>query len=112
LRGWLRRAPGSPIVIYGPEGCGKTAFFRQAKAILEDFGYSVIHLNPSEEIPGERFSVSEELKKLAEELGAFLLRDAYILISKAIEVLYAAVRRGIRKRIALLADDVFQAAES
>jgi len=100
-----------PIVIYGPEGCGKTAFLRQAKIILEEeSGYSVVHLNPSEEVPGEGFSVSEELKKLAEELGAFLLRDAYILISKAIEVLYAAVRRGIRKRIALLADDVFQAA--
>jgi len=98
-----------PIVIYGPEGCGKTAFLRQAKAVLEELDYSVIHLNSSEEFPGERFSVSEELKELAEEPGTFPLKDAPGLISKAVEVLYTAVKRGIRRRIALLADDVFQA---
>jgi len=96
-------------VVYGPEGCGKTAFFKQAKAILEEFGYSVIHLNPLAKTVEERFSISEELVELARELGAFLLRDAYSLIEKAVEILYTAIRRGIRKRIAFLADDVFQA---
>ncbi|ADM28494.1 ATPase [Ignisphaera aggregans DSM 17230] len=96
-------------VIYGPEGCGKTTFFKQAKAILEDYGYSVVHINPLAESIGERFSISEELKELARELGAYILKDASSLIEKAVELLYTAVRRGIRRRIAILADDVFQA---
>jgi len=96
-------------VIYGPEGCGKTALFKQAKVILEDYGYSVVHINPLAESIGERFSISEELKELTRELGAYILKDASSLIEKAVELLYTAVRRGIRRRIAILADDVFQA---
>ena len=34
-------------VVYGPEGCGKTALLRQAKAMLEEeFGYYVVYVNP------------------------------------------------------------------
>jgi len=106
---FAERGTRFPIVIYGPEGCGKTALFKQAKAILEDFGYSVIHINPSGESIEERFSISEELKELAKELGAYILKDTSSLITKAVEILYAAVRKGIRRKIAILADEVFQA---
>ncbi|RLF34658.1 MAG: hypothetical protein DRN03_06530 [Thermoplasmata archaeon] len=34
-----------PIVIYGPEGCGKTALSKQAIEILKDHGYSVIYIS-------------------------------------------------------------------
>ncbi len=96
-------------VIYGPEGCGKTALFRQATEVLRDHGYAVTHINPLAEAVEERFSFSEELGELARELGVYLAGDASKLIERAVELLYAAVRRGVRKRIALLADDVFQA---
>jgi len=34
-------------VVYGPEGCGKTAFLRQTKAILEEeLRYYVVYVNP------------------------------------------------------------------
>ncbi len=34
-------------VVYGPEGCGRTALLLQAKAILEeDYGYHVVYVNP------------------------------------------------------------------
>lgn len=34
-----------PVVVYGPEGCGKTAFSRQAIEVLKSHGYSVVYLN-------------------------------------------------------------------
>jgi len=106
---FAERGTRFPVVVYGPEGCGKTALFRQAKAVLEDYGYSVVYVNPSGESIEERFSISEELKGLAEELGAYILKDFSSLIEKAVEILYIAIRRGVRRRIAILADDVFQA---
>ena len=32
-----------PVVVFGPEGCGKTAFLRQAVAMLRDLGYDVFY---------------------------------------------------------------------
>jgi len=98
-----------PIVIYGPEGCGKTALLKQAKEILEGLGYAVVRVNPLAERMEERFSASEELRELVGELGVYILGDVYRILEKAVEIHYAAVRRGIRRRVALLADDVFQA---
>jgi len=34
-----------PVVVFGPEGCGKTAFLRQAAAMLRDLGYDVFYLH-------------------------------------------------------------------
>ncbi len=96
-------------VIYGPEGCGKTAFLKQATEVLNDHGYAVTYINSLAEAVEERFSFSEELKKLVKQIGVSLAGDASKLIEKAVELLYAAVREGVRRRIALLVDDVFQA---
>jgi len=35
-----------PVIIYGPEGCGKVALFKQAVEVLRELGYAVIHINP------------------------------------------------------------------
>ncbi len=96
-------------VVYGPEGCGKTALFRQAAEVLRNHGYAVVHINPLAKAVEERFYVTEDLRELAAQLGAYLIGDISKLIEKAVELLYTAVRKGVRRRIALLADDVFQA---
>jgi len=96
-------------VIYGPEGCGKTAFFKQASEILREHGYAVVHVNPLARAVEDRFSVAEELRELAVSLGAYAVGEASRLIDIAVEMLYELVREGIKKKIALLADDVFQA---
>ena len=33
-----------PVAVFGPEGCGETAFLRQAAAMLRDLGYYVFYL--------------------------------------------------------------------
>jgi len=43
---WGERGTWHPIVIYGPEGCGKSALLKQAAAILRDLGYEVFLPEP------------------------------------------------------------------
>jgi len=59
IRDFGKRGTFPVYVVYGPEGCGKTAFLKQAKAVLEEeFSYHVIYTNPLakrvEEIPNTR----------------------------------------------------------
>ena len=96
------------IVIYGPEGCGKTALFKQAVEILKSYDYAVVHVNPIAVDEHEKLVTSEDIKQLLSEISE-PIGSAIRLIGTAIEILYKAIRRGIRKKIALLADDVFQA---
>jgi ABC-type transporter Mla maintaining outer membrane lipid asymmetry ATPase subunit MlaF len=35
-----------PIVVFGPEGCGKTSWLRQAVELLRELDFSVIYFNP------------------------------------------------------------------
>ncbi|MFP3348714.1 MAG: ATP-binding protein [Thermoproteus sp.] len=35
---WAERGTWAPFVIFGPEGCGKTAFLRQAASGLRELG--------------------------------------------------------------------------
>jgi predicted AAA+ superfamily ATPase len=35
---WAERGTRFPVVIFGPEGCGKSAFLRQASAMLKELG--------------------------------------------------------------------------
>jgi predicted AAA+ superfamily ATPase len=35
-----------PVIVYGPEGCGKTAWLKQATLILRELGYETLYVNP------------------------------------------------------------------
>ncbi len=95
-------------VAYGPEGCGKTAILYQAKEILEECGYTVIYFSPLEKEIGKRLSVSEDVKDLAKSMIEVILGESGArFIEKAIELVSRLMH--YRKRIAVLADDIFQA---
>ncbi|MEM1637570.1 MAG: ATP-binding protein [Pyrobaculum sp.] len=104
-----------PIVIYGPEGCGKSALLKQAVEVLKERGYSVTYVSPlaREE---ERLLYTEDLKDFVKEIVREAARrlpnplnDVSALIDIAVEALYRVVKRGRNRKIAVLADDVFQA---
>jgi len=42
---WAERGTRFPVVIFGPEGCGKSAFLRQASVMLRDLGYDAIYVD-------------------------------------------------------------------
>ncbi len=97
-------------IIYGPEGCGKTALLRQAKVILEEeFSYSVIYVSPISREKEEILSYSLDIKDVVHEVLS-AIPDSYARIADVIlRIISLVIQRFTRPRIAVLMDDVFQA---
>jgi len=97
-----------PVVVYGPEGCGKTTLLRQAFEVLHSYGYSVIYVSPLEEEDEWRIKVSPEIVEAARDLATLALGErGAALVDLALRMLSALSKR--RKLVAILMDDVFQA---
>jgi len=110
LREVAERGTLWPVVIYGPEGCGKTALLRQAVEVLREWGYSVIYVNP---LGGGWLVATEDLREVVkrtwrEVLGGVVNPAAPALVDLALAVASRALKRG-KRRITILADDAFQA---
>ncbi len=97
-----------PLVIYGPEGCGKTAFLRQALEVLKSLGYSVVYVNPLGREDEDRLLTSDDVKRLVGAAAELVLSgSAAGLVEAALRI--AARLLGRSRRVAFIADDVFQA---
>jgi hypothetical protein len=104
----LERGTGFPIVIYGPEGCGKSVLLLQAVEVFKEMGYSIIYFNPlsmrfEAEVCVESVKqlVLDRLKQaLTEHEFAKLI---WLVIDVAVEIL-----RHRKKRLAIIVDDAFQ----
>jgi len=55
-------------VVYGPEGCGKTALLRQAFEVLQSFGYSVIYSSPLSRESEDILRYSPDLGEVVREV--------------------------------------------
>ncbi|MFP3193583.1 MAG: ATP-binding protein, partial [Thermoproteus sp.] len=98
-----------PIVVFGPEGCGKTAFLRQAAAMLRDLGYDVFYLHPLD----RAFSAEvddPDVKTLFLDLVRKTLEDErWGRLAMAVFDLVREILRRRRRKVAIIADDIFQA---
>jgi len=106
---WAERGTRWPIVVFGPEGCGKTAFLRQAAAMLRDLGYDVFYLHPLD----RAFSAEvddPDVKTLFLDLVRKTLEDGrWGRLAMAVFDLTREILRRRRRKVAVIADDVFQA---
>ena len=105
---WAREGMVNVQLVFGPEGCGKTAWLRQSAVLLKELGYHVIYVDPLRKYFEAYTDVKEVARRLAdaaaEALGVAEVKLASLVIDLADEL----IRRKKRK-VAVLADDVFQA---
>jgi Ni2+-binding GTPase involved in maturation of urease and hydrogenase len=61
---FAERGTWHPVVVFGPEGCGKTAWLKQATETLREMGYEVIYVDPMH----RDFVVAPDVKELVEKV--------------------------------------------
>jgi KaiC/GvpD/RAD55 family RecA-like ATPase len=97
-----------PLVVFGPEGCGKTAWLKQAAELLRELGYEVIYVDPMH----KDFIIHTEVKELVGKFAEAALEATGIAEAKLASLAVVAVRLFMgrrRRKVAVLVDDAFQA---
>ena len=105
---WVDHGVSVVQVVYGPEGCGKTAWLRQSAELLKELGFDVIYVNPVE----REFMIEagvEDIRKRFLEILREATDESWIKAVWALIDLGRELIRAGRRRIAVLVDDVFQA---
>jgi energy-coupling factor transporter ATP-binding protein EcfA2 len=106
---WSERGTRFPIVVFGPEGCGKTAWLKQAAGILRERGYEVVYVDPMH----REYLVHTDVKEVAEQFAkaaAEAVGTAELkLASLAIDAVKELLKAWRRKNVAVLVDEAFQA---
>jgi GTPase SAR1 family protein len=106
---WAERGTRFPVVIFGPEGCGKTAFLRQAVSGLRELGYAVFYLHPLDKVFSAEVD-DPDVKTLFADLVRKTLEDErWGRLALAVFDLTREILKKRRRKIAVIADDVFQA---
>jgi predicted AAA+ superfamily ATPase len=104
---WAERGTRFPVVIFGPEGCGKTAFLRQAAAMLRELGYDAIYVDAAHLDFTAHTDVADVVRRLieaaAETSGVAQLK----LANLAIEIVKELLDRWGRRKVAVLIDETF-----
>jgi len=97
-------------VVYGPEGCGKTAFLKQAKAVLEEeYGYHVVYANPLAKRAEEILQYSPSAEGIVKEVLSATPDPWGKMVDVAITIAGWIIKRFRRAKVAVLMDDIFQA---
>jgi len=105
---WAEKGTYPVKVIYGPEGCGKTALLRQTKAILEEHNYNVIYINPLAE-EGRMLTYTSTIKDFVKEVLRAVPEPYSKVVDVAINIAGYIMKKLSKPRVAILMDDIFQA---
>jgi dephospho-CoA kinase len=103
------KGTASPVVVYGPEGCGKSAWLKQTTEVLREGGFDVIYTDVAHRDYVAHTDVREVIERVSEVIAD---TTGYIPIKLADLVVLLAnqlLKKWRKKKIALLVDEVFQA---
>jgi len=106
---WGERGMWFPIVVFGPEGCGKTAWLRQAAEVLRERGYEVFYIHPLDKLVYAEVSVPSVREAFLEFARRALAEDALSRIAWALFDFVRDLLKVRKARVTIIADDVFQA---
>jgi GTPase SAR1 family protein len=105
---WGERGTWQPVVVFGPEGCGKTSWLLQAVEILKEMDYSVIYFNPLRRRFEAEVGVESIKQRVLERLRQVSTEHEFAkLVWLVIDIAVEVLRLG-RKKLAIIVDDVFQ----
>jgi hypothetical protein len=106
---WSERGTWSPVVVFGPEGCGKTAWLKQAAELLRELGFEAIYVDPMRKDFVAHTDVKELVDKFAEAASEAIGVAQLKLATLAIDAVKWLISRWRRGKVAVLVDDAFQA---
>jgi len=106
---WAEKGTWQPVVVFGPEGCGKTAWLRQAAELLREEGYEVVYVDPLRKDYAAYTDAKGVLEKLAEAAAEVTGIAQLKLATLAVDLAKELIGRWGKKRVAVLVDDAFQA---
>jgi len=106
---WSERGTWFPVVVFGPEGCGKTAWLRQAAEVLRERGYEVFYIHPLDRLVYAEVSVPSIKEAFLEFARKALAEDALSRIAWALFDFVRDLLKVRKAKVAIIADDVFQA---
>jgi len=106
---WAERGTWHPVVVFGPEGCGKTAWLRQAAELLRGEGYEVFYLHPLDKLVYAEVSLPSVREAFAELARKAFAEEAPGRIAWAVFDFVRELLKARKSKVAIVADDVFQA---
>jgi hypothetical protein len=106
---WAEKSTRWPVVIFGPEGCGKTAFLRQAASGLRELGYDVFYPHPIDKVFAAEVDDADVKSLFADLVRKTLEDERWGRLALAVFDLTREILKKRRRKIAIIVDDVFQA---
>jgi predicted AAA+ superfamily ATPase len=97
-----------PVVVFGPEGCGKTAWLRQAVEVLKEQGFDSIYIDVLSKEHIAYTDVKEVVDRISDVVADVTGYSPIKLADLAILLANKLLKRWRKKKIALLIDEVFR----
>jgi energy-coupling factor transporter ATP-binding protein EcfA2 len=98
-----------PVVIFGPEGCGKTAWLKQATEVLREAGYDTIYIDPLHKAFIAYIDAKDIIKKLEDASAEAIDVTEVKLATMAIDTVKELISVWKKEKVAVLVDEIFQA---
>jgi GTPase SAR1 family protein len=98
-----------PLVVFGPEGCGKSAWLKQAVGVLRETGYDTLYIDPLHRTFIAYSDIKDIIRKLSEATTEVIGIAEAKLATLAIDAVKELIGVWKRKKVAVLIDEVFQA---
>lgn len=104
---WAEKSTRWPVVVFGPEGCGKTTFFRQVTFAMRELGCDFFYLHLLDRVFSAE--VADVETPFADLVRRTLEEEKRRNIAPVVIDLTREILKKRRRKIAIIADDVFQA---
>jgi dephospho-CoA kinase len=106
---FCEKGTAAPVVVYGPEGCGKSAWLKQACEILKEKGFEVIYVDVIHREYTAYTDVKEVVDRISEVIADVAGYSPIKLANLVVLLANQLLKKWRKRRIALLIDEVFQA---